>query len=216
MPVTFSSFLTDEAFDIKNRRDLKAFYDRVKADVAAGELTLEGHTLPTTLNAWLTTVEGDDKRLSRDVDVVNFSLADDKKLAAWKKVYFGELNRALAAKKTVYASQEARELLEGVQGLERANANSLNLMNGNKDDLVSGLSDLQGAVYLLLGAYDGARDKLKLPARDTPLESVKVRQGKVKTPVEDTPDETKVGKPKKARAARAKEKLSSEQEVAVS
>lgn len=214
MPVTFSSFLTDENFNINNRRDLKALYDRVKANVAAGELNLEGHTLPTTLNAWIERVEGDDKRLSRDVDVVDFSLADDKKLVAWKKSYFGELNRALAAKKTVYASQEVRDLLEGVQELEKANANSLNLMNGNKDDLVSGLSDLQGAVYLLLGAYDGARDKLKLPARDTPLESVKVRQPK-KVPVENEAAETKAVKPKKARAARTKEKQASEQEAAV-
>lgn len=206
MPVTFSSFLTDEAFDIKNRRDLKLLYERVKADVAAGDLGLEGHTLPTTLNTWLKTVEGDDKLLSRDVDVVDFSIADDKKLTAWKKSYFGELNRAIAAKKTVYASQEARDLLEGVQELEQANANSLNLMNGTKDDLVSGLSDLQGAVYLLLGAYDGAREKLKLPARDTPLESVKVRQAKVKTQAEDAPGETKAVKPKKARAVRASEK----------
>ena len=203
MPVTFSSFLQDETFEVKNRRDLKALYERVKTDVAVGELTLEGHTLPTTLNVWLKTVEGDDKLLSRDVDVVDFSIADDKKLTAWKKSYFGELHKERVAKKTVYTSQAARDLLSSVQELEQANANSLNLMNGNKDDLVSGLSDLQGAVYLLLNAYDGARDKLKLPARDTPLESVKVRQAKkdVEEPVEE-----KHAKPKKARAARRSDK----------
>ena len=179
-------------------------YEWVKAAVAAGEVTLEGHTLPTTLNAWIERVEGSDKRLSRDVDVVDFSLADDKKLAVWKKQYFGEVHKERAAKKTVYTSQAARDLLKGVQELEQANANSLNLMNGNKDDLVSGLSDLQGAVYLLLNAYDGAREKLKLPERDTPLESVKVRQSK-KPAAEESPMETKV-KPKKARAARASEK----------
>ncbi len=204
MPVTFSSFLEDEAFEVKNRRDLKALYERIKADVAAGELTLDGHTLPTTLNVWIERVEGGDKLLSRDVDVVDFSIADDKKLAAWKKSYFGELHKERAAKKTVYTSQAARDLLEGVQELEQANANSLGLMNGNKDELLSGLSDLQGAVYLLLNAYDGARDKLKLPARDTPLESVKVRQAK--KDVDKEPVEEKQAKPKKARAVRSSEK----------
>ena len=205
MPVTFSSFLQDEAFEVKNRRDLKALYERVKTDVAAGELTLEGHTLPTTLSVWLERVEGNGKRLSRDVDVVDFSLADDKKLVAWKKSYLGELHKERAAKKTVYTSQAARDLLSSVQELEQANANSLNLMNGTKDDLVSGLSDLQGAVYLLLNAYDGARDKLKLLERGTPLESVKVRQARTETSVEDAPAETKAVKPK-ARAARRSEK----------
>ncbi len=204
MPVTFSSFLQDEAFEVKNRRDLKALYERVKTDVAAGDLNLEGHTLPTTLNVWLERVEGSDKLLSRDVDVVDFSIADDKKLAVWKKSYFGELHKERVAKKTVYASQAARDLLSSVQELEQANANSLNLMNGTKDNLLSGLSDLQGAVYLLLNAYDGARDKLKLPARDTPLESVKVRQAK--KDVDKEPVEEKQAKPKKARAARSSEK----------
>lgn len=207
MPITFSSFLNDESFEVKNRRDLKALYERVKAAVAAGELNLEGHTLPTTLNTWLRLVEPNEKPLSRDVDVVDFSLADDKKLAAWKKGYLGELSKERAAKKTVYASQAARDLLASVQELTAANANSLSLMNGNKDDLISGLSDLQGAVYLLLGAYDAAREKLKLPARDTPLGSVKVRQAKVKeTSTEDAASDAKAAKPRKARASRAPEK----------
>lgn len=173
MPIRFSDLLADEAFGVRNRRDIREFYDAVKDAVAEGSVNLEGHSLPTTLNAWIARVEGDGKMLKRDTDTVDFSLADDEALASWRE-------RWLAARtpkpKTVYTSASAHALFERVKALEEVNRASLAATNGKKDDLLSALSDMQAAAALLLQCYDRVRTPLKLPDRELPLSAVKPRQ----------------------------------------
>ena len=196
MPTLFSDLLQDPAFEIKNRRAVKELYETVKTAVKAKKLNLEGHTLPTSLNEWIKMVEGDKKLPARDVDVVDFSLTEDKKLAKWRKGY-------LASKNPVLMSQGAKQLLEAVQELGAANQNSMGLMNGNKDDVVAALSDLQAAVYMFMTAYDQVQSKLKLPERSTPLECVKIAKTRAAKASKTMP-ESGEAKPKrsKTRAAR--------------
>ena len=178
MPVTFNELFQDEAFEVRNRRDLKAFYDLVKETVKKGDLDLEGHTLPTTMNEWIRQLEGDKNLPKREQDVVDFSLAEDETFKRWKKAYLNELKKAKLAKQTVYVSQDAKDLVESVQAVHDANARSLEMTNNKKEDVLAALSDLQGAVYMFLSTYDGARSSLKLPDRALPLEVFKVRQTK--------------------------------------
>ena len=180
MPVTFNELFRDEAFEIHNRRDLKAFYELVKEIVKKGGLTLEGHTLPTTMNEWIRQLEGDKNLPKREQDVVDFSLAEDEAFKKWKKAYLGELRKARLASQTVYINQAAKDFVESVQAVSDANARSLEMTNNKKEDVLAALSDLQGAVYMFLNAYDGARAKLKLPDRTLPLEVFKVRQPRKK------------------------------------
>ena len=178
MPITFNELFRDEAFEVCNRRDLKSFYELVKTIVKKGELTLEGHTLPTTLNEWIQQLEGDKNLPKREQDVVNFSLAEDEAFRKWKKAYLDELRKAKLASQTVYVSQAAKDFVESVQTISDANARSLEMTNNKKEDVLAALSDLQGAVYMFLGTYDGARGSLRLPDRALPLEVFKVRQAK--------------------------------------
>ena len=178
MPITFNELLRDETFEVRNRRDLKAFYELIKEIIRKGDLTLEGHTLPTTMNEWIRQLEGDKNLPKREQDVVDFSIAEDETFKKWKKAYLGELKRARLANQTVYVSQAAKDLVESVQTVSDANARSLEMTNNKKEDVLAALSDLQGAVYMFLNAYDGARAKLKLPDRTLPLEVFKVRQTK--------------------------------------
>jgi len=178
MPITFSDLFRDEAFEVRNRRDLKAFYELVKETVKRGDLTLEGHTLPTTMNEWIRQLEDDKILPKREQDVVDFSLAEDEAFKKWKKAYLGELRKARLASQTVYVNQAAKDLVESVQTVSDANARSLEMTNNKKEDVLAALSDLQGAVYMFLNSYDGARAKLKLPDRTLPLEVFKVRQAK--------------------------------------
>lgn len=194
MPTLFSDLLKDPAFEVTNRRAVKGLYETIKTAVKAKRLNLEGHTLPTSLNEWIKLVEGDKKLPARDVDVVDFSLAEDKKFDKWRKTY-------LAGKNPVLMSAGAKSLLEAVQELETANKNSMGLMNGNKDDVVAALSDLQAAVYMFMTTYDKVGGGLKLPERSTPLERVKVgkpKKAKTTTPV----PATATPKKKQARATR--------------
>lgn len=167
MAILFSDLIKNEAFEIKNRKRLRAFYERVKTDVAAGRLKLEGHTLPTTFNTWLGIVEPNKKPPAKDADVVDFSLKDDAKFAGWRKSYLSEQN-------PVYLSAAQKELLERVQELEAVSKTSMDLMNGTKDDVVAALSDLQAAVYMFGASYDKLQKSSDLPERSTPLERVKV------------------------------------------
>jgi len=196
MPTLFSDLLKDPAFEVSNRRAVKELYETVKTAVRAKKLNLEGHTLPTSLNDWIKQVEGDKKLPARDVDVVDFSLAEDKKLDKWRKTY-------LASKNPVLMSQGAKNMLEAVQELETANKNSMTLMNGNKDDVVAALSDLQAAVYLFMTTYDKVSSGLKLPERSTPLERVKIGKAKAaRTKKESAAPEPSAPKKKPKRAVR--------------
>lgn len=203
MPILFSHLLTDPAFAIKNRRDIKTFYDQVKSDVKANKLTLEGHTLPLGMNDFIRLVEGDKKLPARDSDVVDFSLAEDKKYASWRSSYLAEQN-------PVYLSAQAKDLLQSVQELDTASSSSMSLMNGTKDDVVAALSDLQAAVYMFMTSYDKVQKGLGLPERTTALERVKLKKAtarKTSSPksVGDTPSSSKTASkkatPKRTKAA---------------
>ncbi len=169
MPRKFTEMLTDNAYKVRNRRDVKRFYQEVRDAVAAGTLGLDGHTLPTTMNAFIERVEGKPGALSNDYDVVGFSLADNGKLKRWRQTY-------LLKDKQVNVSAEARELFERVKELAAANERSMGSTNGKKDDLLTALSDLQAAVALLLQSYDQLREGFKLPDRALKLTQVKVRR----------------------------------------
>ena len=130
MPRKFTEMLTDNAYKVRNRRDVKRFYQEVRDAVAAGTLGLDGHTLPTTMNAFIERVEGKPGALSNDYDVVDFSLADNGKLKRWRQTY-------LLKDKQVNVSAEARELFERVKELAAANERSMGSTNGKKDDLLT-------------------------------------------------------------------------------
>ena len=193
MSILFSSFLKDSAFEVKNRRDIRELYETVKGAVKDEVLQLEGHTLPASFNDWIRQVEGDKKLPKRDVDVVDFSLADDKKYAAWR-------NNFLQSKNPVVLSQGAKDLLEAVKDMDTANSASMTLMNGTKDDVVAALSDLQAAVYMFMSTYDRVGGKLALPERDTPLERVKVGRTNSKAKTEE--NEAGQEQPKKVRLSK--------------
>ena len=167
--MTFSQLLSDDAYKIANRRDLKRIYDDVKNAVRDNDLTLEGHTLPTTMNAFIEQVEGKKDALSRDYDVVDFSLANNGKLKRWR-------DRYLLRDKQVFVSAEAKELFENIKQLEGASERSMQSTNGKKDDLLTALSDLQAAAALALQSYDKVRERFKLPDRGLAVEQVKVRK----------------------------------------
>lgn len=171
MPLTFSQLLGDDTFRVANRRDIKRFYDEVKTAVREGDLTLEGHTLPTTMNAFIEQVENKKDALSRDYDVVDFSLADNGKLKRWRERY-------LLRDKQVFVSPDAKELFDHIKQLSEANERSMQSTNGKKDDLLTALSDLQAAAALTLQSYDKVRERFKLPDRALAAEQVKVRKGK--------------------------------------
>lgn len=169
MPVTFSQLLGDATFKVRNRRDLKRFYDEVKLAVRENDLALEGHTLPTTMNAFIERVEGKKDALSRDYDVVDFSLASNGKLKRWRERY-------LLRDRQVVTSAESRELFERIKTLADASDRSMKSTNGKKDDLLTALSDLQAAAALTVQTYDKVRETFKLPDRVLELEQVKVRK----------------------------------------
>ena len=171
MPVLFTDLMRDEAFEIRNRKGLRELYEHVKDAVKTKKLSLEGHTLPTGFNSWLAELEPDKKPPARDSDVVDFSLADDKALAAWRKAYLSEKN-------PVYMSSSAKDLLQAVQELDSASNASMSLMNGPKDDVVAALSDLQAAVYMFMTSYDKVQKSLGLPDRKVALERVKIAKSK--------------------------------------
>ncbi len=173
MPVAFSEVLQDETLGVRNRRDLKRLYDLAKAAVAEKRLTLEGHSLPESFNAWLARLEGETKLPKRDVDVVDFSFADDEKLGRWK----ASLRPEPPQPKRVL-SAAAKDLLGSVQALEQVNRASLGMTNGKKDEVLAALSDLQGAVYSFLEGYDEVQEGLKLPERSLELSNVQVRAPK--------------------------------------
>ena len=169
MPRKFTEMLADDAYKVRNRRDIKRFYQEVREAVSAGKLGLDGHTLPTTMNAFIEQVEGKPNALANDYDVVDFSLATNGKLKSWRQSY-------LLKDKQVQVGPEARELFERVKELAAANERSLGSTNGKKDDLLTALSDLQAAVALLLQSYDQVREQFKLPDRALELAQVKVRK----------------------------------------
>ncbi len=169
MPVLFTDLLKDPAFEIKNRNHIKELYSSLKMAVKEKKLNLEGHTLPDSLNDWIRSIEGDKKIPKSDTDVVNFSLADDKKYETWRKTY-------LIAKNPIFMTQIEKELIENLQELETASNNSLSLINGTKDDVVAALSDLQAAVSIFLSNYDKNHSKLKLPDRTLALERVQIQK----------------------------------------
>lgn len=176
MPITFTELLRDEALRVSNRRDVRSLYDEVKRAVREGELDLEGHSLPTTLNAWIREVEGKGKELKNDVDTVEFSLAENAALKRWRQAQAREAERGDASARSVYVSPNSHALFDRVKELERANEASLGVSNGKKDDILGALSDLQAAVGLFLHTYDGVRGALKLPDRALPADKVKVRK----------------------------------------
>lgn len=171
MPVTLSELLADESLEVNSRRDVRRLYDAAKTAVAEGELTLEGHSLPASLNAWIGRVEGAAKLPKRDVDVVDFSFADDERLGRWREA---QRPRLPQPKRSLSAA--ARDLLAALQALERANRASLGMTNGKKDEVLAALSDLQGAVHTFLDGYDAVQEALKLPERGLELANVRVRK----------------------------------------
>lgn len=181
MPILFTDLMRDDAFEIRNRKSLREFYEVVKEAVKTKEVNLEGHTLPTSFKAWLAELEPSKKLPARDTDVVDFSIADDKALASWRKRYLSEKN-------PVYLSSGAKELLQTVQALDAASTVSMSSINGTKDDVVAALSDLQAAVYMFMTNYDKVQKGLNLPERGTALERVKLakssKRAKPKTPTE--------------------------------
>ena len=171
MTILFSELIRDKAFNIKNRKALKEFYDTTKNAVKAKKLNLEGHTLPVSLNDWFSQIEPDKPLPKRDTDVVDFSISEDKKYHNWRKAY-------LIAQNPIFMNQAEKNLVESLQALENANTNSIELMNGSKDDLVTALSDIQAAISILLTTYDSNKKKLALPDRTVALERVKIGKAK--------------------------------------
>lgn len=171
MPVTFEDLLKDKQLNIKNRKDIKTFYTHMRNAIFDKKLTPDGHSLPTTMNAWIKQVEGDKKLLSNDYDVVNFSVSEDS-LKPWLAQY----KQKYAPVKTVYVTQHSRDILEAVQDLEKAQQESLQQTNNKKEDVLSAMSDLQAAVALFLSTYDSTHKKLRLPDRTLNLERVKVKK----------------------------------------
>lgn len=178
MPITFTELLRDDGLRVSTRRDVRALYDEVKRAVREGELALEGHSLPTTLNAWIREVEGPGKELKNDVDTVEFSLAEDAALKRWRAARARAAERSEAGARSVYVSPNSHALFERVKELERANDASLGVTNAKKDVVLGALSDLQAAVGLFLQTYDGVRVALKLPDRALPADKVKVRKAR--------------------------------------
>ena len=174
MPVTFHTLVKDERFRIRNRRSLSQFYAEVRGAVREGRLHLEGHSLPITLNELLTELFPDEKLLKKDVDMVNFSLAEDEALREWCAQRFAPKPQG----QPVYMSEGKRSLLERVQALQAAKEESFLRGSAKKEDVVSALSDLQAAVDEFLSLYDREGGALKLPPRDLALERVKVRGAK--------------------------------------
>lgn len=181
MPITFDALLADARFGVANRRDIKRFYDDIKEAVANGELNLEGHSLPTTMNAWITLVEGEDGRIKGDYDVVSFSLADDKALETWSRRRLEAQTKSQETARSIYVSESSRELFERVKELEQSQRHSMEMTNAKKDDILGALSDLQAAVALFLQSYDRVRGPLRLPNRELALDKVRVRKPRAKS-----------------------------------
>ena len=177
MPVKFSDLIEENAPQIRNRRAVRRFYEEAKGAVQKGELNLEGHSLPTTMNAWIRLVEGEDKKLTKDYDVVDFSFADDEALKRWRAARL-EAQESARGQKTVYLSESGKALLERVKGLEAAREESLLRGSSKKEDVVSALSDLQAAVFEFTATYDEVQGALRLPKRELELARVRVRQSK--------------------------------------
>lgn len=171
MAVRFSELITDPRFGVKSRRSLKALYNEVREAVREGRLNLEGHSLPTTMNAFIEALGGRVKPLAADSDVVDFSIAEDEKFEAWAGGRLGTRVRG----KTTYVSAPSRELLHGIQGLERAREASMLKGSAKKEEIVSHLSDMQAAISEFLSTYDNVRRQLKLPDHRLDLGRVKVR-----------------------------------------
>ena len=178
MAITFSALLKDKSFGLKTKKDIKELYDLVREEVFSKRLNLEGHSLPTTMNEWITLVEGDKKLLKRDVDVVDFSLANDEAYSAWKKALLRKRKEAVEASKTIYVSKPSHDIFVRIKELEQTQEASMQYMNGKKDDLVAALSDMQAASALLLQTYDKVAKSFKFPPRQMALTRVKVRKGK--------------------------------------
>ena len=174
MPVKFSELIRDDAFRIRGRRTLKRFYEEAREAVQKGELNLEGHSLPSTMNAFIRATEGEGKELAADYDVVDFSFADDEALQRWRAAHSEK--GAEGGAKTVYMSESGKALLESMKGLEGAREESLLRGSSKKEDVVSALSDLQAAVFEFMATYDEVQGALRLPRRGVDLERVRVRK----------------------------------------
>lgn len=177
--MTFEDLLGREELRVRSRRDIVSLYDEVRRAALAGELELAGHSLPTTLNAWIEKVEGPDKRLKRDRDVVNFSLADGPALERFIE-RLADSRGGNRPARTVYLSRASYELFGSLRALVGAYEESLGSGAGRKDEILGALSDLQAAVALFLQSYDGTREALRLPDRSLPQERVKVRKKRAK------------------------------------
>jgi hypothetical protein len=171
MAVRFSELIADPRFGVKSRRSLKALYGEVWEAVKEGRLNLEGHSLPTTMNAFIEALGGRVKPLAADSDVVDFSIAEDEKYEAWAGRRLGSRTRG----KTTYVSAPSRELLGAIQELERAREASMLKGSAKKEEVLSRLSDLQAATSEFLSTYEGVRHQLKLPDYRLDLSRVKVR-----------------------------------------
>jgi hypothetical protein len=177
MAVRLSDLVRDEAFGVRNRRDLKGLYDAVKRAVKDGQVQLEGHSLPVSFNEWLDIVGDKGKPLTRDVDMVDFSLAQNDAFTAWRETFMKAKHPE--RHKPVFMSEASKFFLERVKHLDDVRAESMLRGNMKKEDVVSILSDLQGAVSEFLSAYDEASETMRLPRRDLPLEQVRIRRKKV-------------------------------------
>jgi hypothetical protein len=171
----FSELIRDSAFGVGNRRTLKAFYGEVREAVKAGRLVLEGHSLPATMNEWLSRLEGEHKPLAKDQEVIDFSLAEDDKFAAWRAGR-SQGRGAAGRRGSLYLSEASRDLLQDVQALAGAKDSSMVGASSKKEDLVSALSDLQAAVSEFLSTYERVRGPLRLPDPALELSRVKVRK----------------------------------------
>ena len=177
MPIKFSDLVKGDASQLRSRRAIKRFYEEAKGAVQRGDLNLEGHSLPTTMNAWIRLVEGEGKELANDYDVVDFSFADDDALKRWRAAHL-EAQESAKGQKTVYLSESGSELLASVKSLEAAREESLLRGSSKKEDVVSALSDLQAAVFEFMATYDEVQGALRLPKRGLELGRVRVRKPK--------------------------------------
>lgn len=185
MAKRFSELINDSAFGVTNRRTLKAFYGEVREAVKAGRLNLEGHSLPATMNEWISRLEGNHKPLAADQDVIDFSLAEDDTYEAWR-ASMGAGRGAAGRRGSLYLSEASRDLLQGVQALAQAKDASMVGAGSKKEELVSALSDLQAAVSEFLRTYEGVRGPLRLPDLHLELSRVKVKKaGKVERGAQD-------------------------------
>lgn len=157
MSLRLSEILEHDAphLGITSRKHLSAFYDAMVDALRRGELTPEGGALPTTLNALLALLPGEQSPLKRDKEMTDWSVENDAKYATfldrWRSTMAatpkpGRKVRAIAA--------PLHQAVTTLQQLEQ---------KGTKK------AELEGAVRTFLDVYALSQHALKLPDIERPL-----------------------------------------------